>query len=249
MRENCRAPLLCVWERNKKASAKIQQFHSYHYQLAISARQKPSAHHQQKKKRRRAIIIKTATNYLNWIKRQQFFLHFSSSHSAPSRVIWGDYLLLCLGIAQARRLRLRPDMYLHRNRVEEEGRRETKRRQNEKKSELNKHHVRCWWLYMWRLETVGNSEPKHSQEMNSWIKDGAPRREAAAWRLDFVTRGKFVHGDFLDAMQVWWNVWLKCFCRCNSIEETIFQNLTENSKFYNCKYNGFFKHSDYFIDF
>lgn len=38
-----------------------------------------------------AIIIKTATNYLNWIKRQHFFsssLLLSASHS-PSRVIWG----------------------------------------------------------------------------------------------------------------------------------------------------------------
>lgn len=176
---------LCVRKRERSI------FHSYHYQLAISARQE--SHNN-------AIIIKTATNYLNWIKRQQYFflqafsfsLHHTRSLARPVESNMRGLFIIVYGHSTSD-----CDATHVFTQGEEEAKRRKKKTEQTPCSTLMTIHV--------KLQTVGNSEPNHSQEMNSWIKDGCaqwissclhrftrarPTRELSLCKsLELATRG------------------------------------------------------------
>lgn len=106
----------------EKATEK--QFHSYHYQLAISARQEPCS-----KKRDHH---KTATNYLNWIKRQQFFCLLFITLAVESNT--RGLFIIVYGHSTSDSDATHVFTQKRREEVDEE-------------KKLNKHHVQCWWLY------------------------------------------------------------------------------------------------------
>lgn len=85
-------------------------------------------------------------------------------------------------------------MYLHRNRAKKK-----KKTEQTPCSTLMTIHV--------KLQTVGNSEPNHSQETNSWIKDG---RAQAASRCLFLALG-LIRGEMKFRKLIEWWSWLLAF--------------------------------------
>lgn len=107
--------------------------------ISLSARHFRSSSARRTKWNNNAIIIKTATNYLNWIKRQQLFFACSpsSSQCAPSlgSNTRGLFIIVYGHSTSENCATSDPCIYT------KAGRR--------RKKKLNKHHVQRWWLYMW----------------------------------------------------------------------------------------------------